>query len=62
MQKTRKFMIAVMAAMMVFAFGAVNAFADEGHWTWNDDYSACTFTDTDGEIYVLVSILRGIPR
>ena len=49
--RTKKFMIALMAALMVFAFGAANAFAAESPWAWNEDYSACTFTDTDGEIY-----------
>lgn len=48
MQKTRKFMIAVMAAMMVFAFGAVNAFADESPWTWSEDGTTATYTDENG--------------
>ena len=48
MQKTRKFMIAFMAAMMVFAFGAANAFAAESPWTWSEDGTTATYTDTNG--------------
>ena len=37
-----------MAAMMVFAFGAVNAFAVESPWTWSEDGTTATYTDENG--------------
>ena len=52
--KTKRFLIAVMAAMMVFAFGATTSFAGTGEndsFTWSKDYSSCIYTDEYGEDY-----------